>query len=172
MLSQLIIRTTEKETGASAAYLGLLRRLSGGLFWRLVLALGSLRTRAPHPQARAVASLVAIQSQDCGPCLEISVRFALRDGCSKELVGAVLHGNMEPLPPELQTVYRLAQAVYRHEPEVAELSELLEKQLGPKVRADVALTLAFTPIYPFLKRALGVATDRCLRPEALLEAVS
>ena len=169
MLSKWIIKTSERETGSPASHLSVLRRLSGQLFWRLILALTALRTQAPNPKARAVAALVAIQTQDCGPCLGICVRMALRDGCSREFVRSVLEGRVEELEPELQTVFHLARGVFAHDPGVTDWSEQVEHELGVDVRADVALTLAFTPIYPFLKRALGVATDRCLRPEAVIE---
>ena len=170
MISEHIIRASERETASSGAHLRLLRRLSGGIFTRLLIAFTALRYKAPNPEARAVASLAAILRQDCGPCLEISVRFAKKDRVDNSIIRAVLTRQPEKLPSQLRNVYALAQAVYDHGPEVEELSEAIERDFGAATRADVAVTLAFTPTFPFLKRALGVVTAHCVRPETLLDA--
>lgn len=94
--------------------------------------------------------------------------MALRDGAERSAIEAVLERDPTRLSPPYRTVYELAQGVYGHAPEVVELSQRVEEELGHRVRADVALTLAFSPIYPFLKRALGIATDHCLNPKMLL----
>lgn len=170
MIAEHLIRATEKETASSGAHLRLLHRLSGGIFYRLMVAFAALRFRAPNPEARAIAGLAAILRQDCGPCLEISVRFARKDRVDDHLIRAVLSRQPEALPEPLRNVYALAQAVYDHSADVEELSAAIERDFGAATRADVALTLAFTPAFPFLKRALGVITSHCVRPETLLDA--
>ncbi len=165
-LAKYLIAQTEKEIEAPAEYLSTLHKLWRGAFWRLVVALLALRTPAPDPTARGVAAVSSMLIQDCGPCLEISVRLALREGADRGIIAALLA--RESLPEPYHTVYELAQGVYSHAPEVVELSALVEEQLGSKVRADIALTLAFSPIYPYLKRALGIATGHCLNPKTLL----
>ena len=169
MLSQWLLTQSERETGASVEYLRRLRSLSGKMFWRLMVALASLRTAAPNANARAIASILAILQQDCGPCLEIAVRFARRERADEDVLRAALGRQPEQLSPPLRAVYSLAQAVFEQSPEVTELSRQVELTLGRAVAADVALTLAFSPIYPTLKRALGVATSHCVRPLSLLE---
>lgn len=169
MLHRLVIEQTEKETGSSAQYLSKLHGLSRRVFWRFVVAILCLRTKAPNVDARAVASVRAILLQDCGPCLEIAVRLAQAEGANIAVLRAVLADQPEELPENLRLVYQHAQAVDQHDSTVSELARQIEERFGPKVAADVALTLALAPVYPRLKRALGVATSHCVRPTSLVD---
>lgn len=169
MLVSWIVKRSEKQTGSPAPHLKKLSRLSGPLFWRLILALSALRSRAPHVEARAVASLLAVLEQDCGPCLEIAVRMALQEGARDEVLEAVLAASPERLPAPLQAVYNLGRAVSERSAEVSRWSREVEQSLGAETLADVALALAFTPLFPRLKRALGVASEHCIRLDGLVE---
>jgi hypothetical protein len=102
----------ERYSRVSAEYCRWMANVSPRAFFKFgkLGKLAQFRHALPA-DASAVAHLVAARSEDCGPCVQISVNFALRDGVSKDIVRAVLDRQPDRLPPKLADVYRFADCV-------------------------------------------------------------
>lgn len=140
------------------AYLNDLRRhhLSGALKFALAMPLAMHRGGAPR-DALAVARLVAVLHEDCGPCAQITIDQSLKAGVPPALLRQVLDGRTDELSPELAAVYRLADATVRADPMAGDLSREVERVLGRKTLASLALAIASVRLFPTVKRALGYA---------------
>ena len=103
-----------------------------------------------------LGKIAAMQSEDCGTCLQLAVTMALEAGVEREIVQAALNGG-EGLPPELRDVYRFSVAVASKKQEDNGLTKQLEQRYGRAVIAELALCVATNRVYPTLKRALGYA---------------
>ncbi len=162
-----IIRRYEKLTQSKLDYLRKLRRLSPSTLLKffLIPVVASPATR--HYQAMAVAGLCGTLHDDCGECLKIGVAMAQKQRVPRAVIEAVVEGKPERLSPDLRLVYDLSQAALARRFESQELAREVERRLGGKVLADVAMQLAISRFYPTFKRALGEATTECLLREEL-----
>ncbi len=97
-----------------------------------------------------------MQTEDCGACLQLTVRQALEAGVSKQIIEAGLNGG-QGLTNELKDIYQFAVAVASNIFCDDELVERLERNFGNTVIAELALCIAGARVYPTIKRALGYA---------------
>jgi alkylhydroperoxidase family enzyme len=118
-------------------------------------SMGAFRGAAPD-DVRCVARVAAVQSEDCGPCLQLGVRMAVEAGVDKELIRTALQ-RPEALPPKMRRVYDFARAVAVNAPESAELREQVLADYGRDVVAELAVTIAAARVYPTIKRGFGLA---------------
>ncbi len=119
-----------------------------------VQGLGSYRKGVPR-EVHHAAKLVGAMSEDCGPCTQLCVSMALRDGVDPRLLAAVLRGEDEKLTPELDLGVRFARAALAHDPAADELRETIVATWGPRAVISIAFALAAARIYPTVKYALG-----------------
>jgi alkylhydroperoxidase family enzyme len=151
------IDSFEKQSGVSADYCRWMANVSPRAFLKFG-KLGKLAQyrRALPADASAVAHLVAARSEDCGPCVQIGVNFALRDGVSKEIVRAVLDRQPDRLPPKLADVYRFADSVVSGGDDDA-LRERVRGRYGDEALIEMGLAMAVGRTFPVVKRAIGYA---------------
>ena len=114
------------------------------------------RKQAP-PAAYFIARLVAVQAEDCGPCVQTAVNQALEAGVPRELVAAALAGDDATLGPKLSRVRRFAIAVARLDPTAEELRLELVQDYGQAAMVEIAICIATVRVFPALKRGLGRA---------------
>jgi alkylhydroperoxidase family enzyme len=147
-------------------YLRMLWRTSRPAFWAFASAGRFLRFRRQLPlPVHHAARIAAIRAEDCGTCLQMSVRLALADRIDASLVRALATGPAAALPAPLDRVVAFAEAVVRaDDAAVAELRPGLEAELGSAALAELAVTIAGARVYPTTKRALGLAIS-CSRVE-------
>ncbi|MEM1202087.1 MAG: hypothetical protein AAGN66_02540 [Acidobacteriota bacterium] len=140
------------------AYLRDLRRETPMGFLKFMLAMPMAGHRsAASQEALAVARLVAVQHEDCGPCVQICVDMALGAGVDPQLLRDVLAGRVDALPEPLGAVYRLADAVVTASDRATALSDEVAGALGRGALADLGLAIASSRMFPTLKRTLGYA---------------
>ena len=153
-----VIDRQEEQIGESMDYLRDIARASVPAFLKfgLFAPLAAHRSAA-SAEALAVVRLVATRHEDCGPCLQTCVRYALRDGVDAGVVRAVIAGQPERLPEHLARLYRFAEAVITASPEATALSQQTAEELGQKALVDLALAIAGVRVFPTVKRALGYA---------------
>lgn len=119
-----------------------------------------LMPMAQHRQAlpvagQAVAALMGSRSQDCGPCVQITVNMALHYGVDAAVLRAVLEDHPSSLPDELVLVYRFAQAVLMKDAAADALRDDVRAQWGDAGVLDIAFAIASSQVYPITKRVLG-----------------
>jgi hypothetical protein len=152
------IATTERQTGESAEWMrDLFRASRAALFKFFLFVPASRHAKYASPEAHAVARIVADKVEDCGPCVQIVVNFAVRAGVDRAFIEATLDGRPQDLPDDLALVYRYAHAVATAADDVNDWVERLRAAFGDKVLAELAMAIAMSRVYPAMKRGLGHA---------------
>jgi Carboxymuconolactone decarboxylase family len=120
-----------------------------------ILGISSYREDVPK-EAWYAAKLAATVTEDCGPCTQLVVKMAEREGVSPEAIRAVLRHDENAMPADASLGFRFAQAVLARD--IAESDRLRREVLakwGKKGLVSLALTIASARVYPSVKYALG-----------------
>lgn len=120
-----------------------------------ILGISSHREDVPK-EAWFAAKLVATLSEDCGPCTQLVVTMAEREGVSAEAIRSVLAGNEGEMPPDASLGFRFGRAVLQRD--IAESDRLrgeIVSRWGKRAVVSLALTIASSRVYPAVKYALG-----------------
>jgi hypothetical protein len=107
-------------------------------------------------EAWYAARLVATLAEDCGPCTQLVVTMAEREGVSSTALRSVLAGDEAGMPPDAALGFKFAKAVLQRD--VAEADRLraeVECRWGKKGLVSLALTIAASRVFPAVKYALG-----------------
>jgi AhpD family alkylhydroperoxidase len=153
-----MIRYGEKKLGVPLDYLREIAANAPASFRLLgrVSQLGqSMKPVDRH--AAHLAGLAAAMHDDCGTCVQIHINLARQDGVSEDTLRRAVMGEAGTLPAPLAEAFRFGEAVAANDPELHELREKLEAQLGKRAVIELALAIAFARFYPVVKRALGHA---------------
>ena len=147
----------EKQSGVSAEYCRWMANASPRGFLKFG-KLGKLAQyrRALPADASAVAHLVAARSEDCGPCVQIGINLALRDGVSKDILRAVYDRQPDRLPPNLADVYHFAESVVSGG-EDETLRQRIRDHYGDEALIEMGLGMAVARTFPLVKRTIGYA---------------
>ena len=85
-------------------------------------ALSRYRKDAPAA-ALAAAGIVAVMSEDCGPCTQLGIDMAERSGVDPAVLRAIVARDFAAMPDEVALIVRFTEATLRHAPEADELRE-------------------------------------------------
>ena len=157
-VSEALIRYGEKKLGVSLDYLREIAANAPAMFRLLgrVSQIGrSLKPVDRH--AGHMAALGAAMHDDCGTCVQIHVNLARHDGVPEDVLRRAVQGEAGTLPERLALSFRFGEAVAANDPEMHELREKLEAELGKRAVIEMAIGIAFARFYPTVKRALGHA---------------
>jgi len=117
---------------------------------------GLARYRRDVPPAAAYAAkLVAAKAEDCGPCTQLSVTMAEREGVAPAQLRAVLAGDEKAMNEEVALGFRFAQAVLAHDPGADTLREEVVRRWGRHALISLAFAIAAVRVFPTVKYALG-----------------
>lgn len=148
----------ERMTGESADHMRDVHAGSPAVFWRLTIATALLNHQKALPRdISSVAAIAALRSEDCGPCVQIAVNMALKQGVSPAIVRAAATGALAELSKDTRLAYDFAYAVAASDPRAEDLRALIEQHWGKAGLAEFALVIATVRTYPALKRAMGYA---------------
>lgn len=157
-VSEAFIRYGEKKLGVPLDYLREIAANAPAMFRLLgrVSQLGqSLKPVDRH--AAHFAGLGAAMHDDCGTCVQIHINLARQDGVSEDTLRRAVQGEAGTLPERLALSFRFGEAVAANDPEMHDLREKLEADLGKRAVTEMAIVIAFARFYPTVKRALGHA---------------
>ncbi len=110
-------------------------------------------------EIRALATLGAVQADDCGECLQIHVNMDRAIGINPKLLQAALDHRPELLPAPLALAWRFGQAVAGNDPAMEDMRAELEQLYGRPAMIELSFHLAVSRFYPTVKRALGYAAS-------------
>jgi len=119
-----------------------------------VMGLTSYREDVP-PDALVAAGLATTLFEDCGPCTQLGVTMAEREGVAPATIRAILAGDERAMPPDAALGYRFAQMTLRHDPAADELREQIVTRWGKRALVSLAFAITAGRIFPTLKYALG-----------------
>ncbi len=148
----------EKKLGGSMDYLRYVLETSPIAFFRFASIMPFAHSRKVLPaDAWFVAQIVTLQHEDCGPCLQITVNLAQRNGVNSTLIHSVLNGNSETLSREMNDVYTFVTSVVTDSGNPDELRETLRTRYGDRGLIELSYAIASGRIPPTVKRVLGFA---------------
>src|SRR5690606_23793049 len=92
---------------------------------------------------------------DCGPCVQLVVTMALREGVPPALISAVLRKQDDALPEEVRLTVQFARASLARDPAADPLREQIVQRWGRRALVTLSFALITSQVYPTLKYALG-----------------
>ncbi len=117
-----------------------------------VMGMTSYRKDVP-PDVYYAVKLTGTVAEDCGPCTQLVVAMALRDGVAPRTLSTILAGT--PETPEVVLAVAFAKASLAHAPEADALRDEISRRWGPRALVSLAFALSGARIYPTIKYALG-----------------
>jgi len=150
----------EKDLGESIEYARHILRTSLRLFFKFA----KFMSFAQHRKVCAVgpyhvACIVSSRENDCGPCVQIALNMARKDGVSADHLQAVIDRRVDELPEELADAYRFAEAVCTSNGDEDYLRDRIRERAGEEALIELAFGIAAAGVFPTVKRALGYATS-------------
>lgn len=127
---------------------------------RALLAVGGLAGLSKYRKgvtrdAQFAVKLVGAMSEDCGPCSQLMVTLARREGVSADTLRAVITSNDAALSEEVRLAVRFARAAIAREPAADALRDQVVARWGKRGLISLAFGLVVSRAYPTLKCALG-----------------
>jgi len=142
----------EKDFGYDASYMHHVLDTDFGAFMKFAraTAIGKHRKDVPRDVHFAVG-LVGVLAADCGPCAQLGVTMALRQGVPGSTIARVLRGNLEDMTEPTRLGVTFARAVVAAD----ETRTELERRYGKRAIVSLGLALCASQLYPNFKWALG-----------------
>ncbi len=123
-------------------------------FWKVQSSMGAYRKDVPR-DAHYAAKLVGVMTEDCGPCTQLGVTMAIREGVDPQLLSAVLRGDDAALTEDVGLVVKFARATLAHSPDADGYREAIVAKWGIRAVISIAFALTMARVYPTIKYALG-----------------
>lgn len=101
------------------------------------------------------AKIVALLAEDCGPCTQLTVTMAEREGVSQSVLRALLAADEQAMGENAALGVRFARAVLAHDPQADALRETISRRWGERAVLSLALGIAAARVFPTVKYALG-----------------
>jgi hypothetical protein len=101
------------------------------------------------------AKLAGTLAEDCGPCTQLAVTMALKDGVDGATLAAVVRGDEAAMPEAVRLGWKFARAAVAHDATADELREEITKRWGRRAPVALAFAVAAARVYPTVKYALG-----------------
>lgn len=159
MLKQFIhrrIAALERAFGYDATYIHEVADASTPAIMKFMLfqQMSSHRDRIPR-DAWFAARIAAALCEDCGPCTQLVVNMALRDGMALGAIASLLRGDLEQAGTDAELGFRYGIAVAKGTDDSLRLVADAEARYGKRGLLSLAFAVACSRVYPALKRGLG-----------------
>jgi hypothetical protein len=150
------IRRYEKQFGYDATYLHEILAASTAAFIKFAL----FQTMSNHhdgvsKQAWYAAKLAGALSEDCGPCSQLVIDTALRDGVAPQTIIALLRGGIDDVDEDAALGFRYGRAVAMRDPAIGSLIGAVKKHFGQRGVVSLDFVVSSARVYPCLKRGMG-----------------
>ena len=159
MLSWLMKRRLdafERDTGYDVTYVREMLAADVNSVMALFKVQGMARYRKDVPaDAWYAAGLVGALAEDCGPCTQLGVTMAEREGVAPDTLRAIVAGDLRSMPDDVVLAYRFAKASLAHDLAADELRAEIVKRWGERGLISLTFALAASRVFPTVKYALG-----------------
>jgi hypothetical protein len=146
----------EKEFGYDASYMRHVLDTDLGAFLRFAKMASAAKYRKDVPlDLYTAVGLVGVLTADCGPCTQLGVTMALREGVPGVTLAKILRGDEDEMTEPTRLGARFARAVLAHDPAADEYRAEIERRYGPRAVISLGLALVGSQMYPTFKYALG-----------------
>jgi alkylhydroperoxidase family enzyme len=150
------IESFERKWSYDASYLKEIADLSPVAAFKFALAtsLGSYRRDVPATAVFA-AAITAVRSEDCGPCTQLGVTMAERQGVPPEILRALLTDDVAAMPEEVALAWRFTRATLAHDAAADAYRNEIITRWGPRAVVTLAFAITTARMYPTVKYAMG-----------------
>jgi AhpD family alkylhydroperoxidase len=134
-----------------------LRDVAPGRLWRfsLIRIVEGGRKFTPAGVYHA-AGMAAAMVEDCGPCVQIHVNLALKDGVAADALRALAARKLDGVAADVALGFKYGEAVARGLM-ADELRDEIRARWGEHGLIELAFTIATARFYPAVKRGMGFA---------------
>jgi hypothetical protein len=148
--------TFERKWNYDASYLKEIIDISPRAAWMFARAtsLGNYHHDVPAA-ALFAAGITAVKAEDCGPCTQLAVAMAERQGVSPTVLRAVLTDDVTAMPKEVELAWRFARATLAHDSAADGYRREIIKLWGPRAVVTLAFAMTTARMYPTVKYAMG-----------------
>src|SRR5690242_7862040 len=119
-----------------------------------IMGLANYRKDVPL-DASFAAALTTLLAEDCGPCSQLVVTMAEREGVAPATIKAIIAGDERAMTPEASLAYRFTQATLQHAPGADALREEIVSRWGRRALVSLVFGITAARMFPTLKYALG-----------------
>ena len=116
--------------------------------------LGRYHKDAP-PAAYCAAGIVGTMAEDCGPCTQLIVDMAVREGVDPKVLRAVVSREFSAHAVRRSLAVRFAEASLQHAPEADDLREEVVRRWGKRALVSLAFAITASRFFPTVKYAMG-----------------
>jgi uncharacterized lipoprotein YbaY len=127
---------------------------------RAMLAFGKVQGLTKYrkdvpPAPYCAAGVVALMTEDCGPCTQLAIDMAEKEGVDPAILRAVVARDYAAMPYDVALAVRFTEASLRHAPQADDLRDEVVRQFGQRGLISLSLAMVAARTYPTLKYALG-----------------
>jgi hypothetical protein len=119
-----------------------------------VAALSNYRKDVP-PAVYCAAGIVGTMTEDCGPCTQLVIDMAQRNGVDPAILRAIVARDFTAMPFDVALAARFAEASLAHAPGADDLREEVVRRFGKRGLVSLSFAMTVSRLYPTLKYALG-----------------
>lgn len=165
------LRAFERDFNYDASYMHHVLDTDAKAFMRFARAATGLKYRKDVPiDLWCAVGITGTLMADCGPCTQLGVTMALREGVPGITLAKLIQGNEEAMTEPTRLGARFARAVLARDPVADELREEIRRRYGETALVSVGLALVASQLYPTFKYALGYG-HACQRIEVEGKAI-
>lgn len=159
MLKRLIhqrISAFGREYGYNVAYLEEMLEADLGAVMRFSRLQGISQYRKGVPiEVSYAAAIQGTMAEDCGPCTQLMVTMAEREGVPAAILRAVLDADEDAMGPDVRLAVRFCRAVLDRDPRADTFRDEIVRSWGKRGLLTIAFRLTAARLYPTVKYALG-----------------
>jgi len=146
----------ERDYQYDASYVRYMLTADTGAFLRFARVNGLAQYRKDIPRdVLFAAKLTGALAEDCGPCTQLVVTMAEREGVAADVLRAILAGDERALSNDIALALRFTKAVLSHDPATDGLRGEVVKRWGERALVSLAFAITAGRIFPTIKYALG-----------------
>lgn len=119
-----------------------------------VMGMSAYRKDVP-PAAYYAAKIVAVMSEDCGPCTQLVIDMAQKAGVDAAVLRAIVAKDVDAMPDDVALAAGFAEATLRHAPEADAKRDAVIDCWGQRGLVSLAFAITAARIFPTVKYALG-----------------
>lgn len=153
------IATYERDFGYDTTYMREIARISGSGILRFGLFSTFVMHREDTPaDAWFAAKITAVIREDCGPCTQLGVRMAEREGVDAKVLRAIVEGDERAMSEGAALAFAFTNAVLDRDLEASErLRREIVDRWGERALVTLAFAISSVRVFPTVKYALGHA---------------
>jgi hypothetical protein len=150
------LRKFERQWGYDASYMHDMVDASPRAAWLFSRAtrIGQFRRDLPV-DAWSAAGITAVRAEDCGPCTQLAVLMAERNGVRPDVLRALLSDSPDAMPDDVALVWKFTRATLAHDIAADGHRDAIVQRWGQRGLVSVAFAITAARLYPTAKYALG-----------------